>query len=119
MEEVIFYDDGFAKVTSARFVTRDLTFSVSAITYVQVLAEKPGTYLAYVLGLVGLLLVLLKSFWCIPLFAAAAFFVYFGEKQYCIQLGAHGTKNRALAFQSKDYVEDIVHFINLAIAHRG
>lgn len=127
MEEKVFYDDGFNKVTNARFITGGQTYALAGLTSVK-MTESPFQYKLH-LYVVGAILILAgmgnfshsvsNGIVLLAMGIAAIWLAYNAKSTYNIVTVSAGGEVKALSSKNIGVISGIVNAINDAIVHRG
>ena len=127
-EETVFFQEGNAKVTSARVMLNGATYAMSNVTSVKATVLHPKTtmeILGIVLGLVIATMGLIPPLTATPIvwgvgIAGLSFLIYRSKsKSYVVRLATAGGEVDAIKSPKEDVIDRIVAAINAAMVHRG
>jgi hypothetical protein len=120
MEEQVFFEHEDVKVTSARFINGGQTYAMSNITSVKPYEKRPGRLVGIIVLLVGIAIMMDKSFVTgLLIVGAASYYLYQQKTCYQILLSTSAGENTALVTYQRDYLNQIVVALNKAIVYRG
>jgi hypothetical protein len=115
MEEQVFFDNNGVRVTNARFVVDENTYSIRNITSTAAFSQPQKWLAAVVLGLVGLVALANSVMVALIFFAIAALFFYVGRPVHYVRLHTSGGEVKAVKSNDIEYVKQVVSALNDAI----
>jgi hypothetical protein len=124
MEELVFFDHGPVKVTSARFIVDDRTYAMNGVTSVKSSIKPPDRVGPLVVILIGLLMVFAVAGMTMKLIGllVAGFGVWIWTQQkntYAVFLSSASGEVQALSNTDEAYIGGVIRALNESLVHRG
>jgi hypothetical protein len=120
MDEKVFFEEGSIKVTNSRFIAGAQTYAMSGVTSVRSAVHLPKRTGIYILGGVGLLMLVGGAEIAGILALGIAVALWFVNKpKYSVALTSASGETDAHLSPDQDLIARIVNAINEAIIHRG
>lgn len=119
MDEKVFFKQGSVKVTSARFINGGQTYAMSNVTSVKTFEQKPQRTGGVVAAIIGLVMLAAAPLIGAAIIGFAIYYLYQQKATYHVMLSTSAGESSALTTDHREYLEDVVEALNLAIVHRG
>jgi len=119
MEENVYYDKNYIKVTNNRFIVKDSTYVLANITKIERKSYFSGmTYLAFILGIVGVIYMSISLVIGFSIIFLSILIYKIAKKIYQVNLVTSSGAIMAYSSKNKQSVDEILEALNDAVAFK-